>query len=180
MLQRSIHLNYVCRTETQTVFQTVAYLCLSLASIFNIVCMTICLDRFTILSLPCIFNIGSGQMPQECERHQQVDQEGAAGDGGGEGQGGGQAASTGALVQYERTAMSPFCVQIHNSYFILARHVLIQELSHQIREKDFLSFHYSPEFWQVVNKFNFSLWVWRGKYIEYWVLSIIGDEKVNI
>ena len=95
MLQRSIHLNYVCRTETQTVFQTVAYLCLSLASIFNIVCMTICLDRFTILSLPCIFNIGSGQMPQECERHQQVDQEGAAGDGGGEEQGGGQAASTG-------------------------------------------------------------------------------------
>ena len=104
MLQRSIHLNYVCRTETQTVFQTVAYLCLSLASIFNIVCMTICLDRFTILSLPCIFNIGSGQMPQECERHQQVGPEGAAGDGGGEGQGGGQAASTGALVQYEWTA----------------------------------------------------------------------------
>ena len=95
MLQRSIHLNYVCRTETQTVFQTVAYLCLSLASIFNIVCMTICLDRFTILSLLCIFNIGSGQMPQECERHQQVGPEGAAGDGGGEGQGGGQAASTG-------------------------------------------------------------------------------------
>ena len=120
MLQRSIHLNYVCRTETQTVFQTVAYLCLSLASIFNIVCMTICLDRFTILSLPCIFNIGSGQMPQECERHQQVGPEGAAGDGGGEGQGGGQAASTGALVQYERTAMSPFCVQIHNhiSYWL--------------------------------------------------------------
>ena len=59
-------------------------------------------------------------MPQECERHQQVDQEGAAGDGGGEGQGGGQAASTGALVQYERTTMSPFCVQIHNhiSYWL--------------------------------------------------------------
>ena len=37
-------------------------------------------------------------MPQECERHQQVGPEGAAGDGGGEGQGGGQAASTGALV----------------------------------------------------------------------------------
>ena len=49
-----------------------------------------------------------------------MDQEGAAGDGGGEGQGGGQAASTGALVQYERTAMSLFCVQIHNhiSYWL--------------------------------------------------------------
>ena len=49
-----------------------------------------------------------------------MDQEGAAGDGGGEEQGGGQAASTGALVQYERTALSPFCVQIHNhiSYWL--------------------------------------------------------------
>ena len=34
-------------------------------------------------------------MPQECERHQQVDQEGAAGDGGGEEQGGGQASLEG-------------------------------------------------------------------------------------
>ena len=38
------------------------------------------------------------QLPQECEGHGQVDQEGAAGDGGGEGQGGGKTTSTGAFM----------------------------------------------------------------------------------
>ena len=38
-----------------------------------------------------------GQLPQEDEGHGQMDQEGAAGDGGGEGQGGGKTTSTGAI-----------------------------------------------------------------------------------
>ena len=45
----------------------------------------------------------AGQLPQECEGNGQVDQEGAAGDGGGQEQGGGQATSTGAICMvYEK------------------------------------------------------------------------------
>ena len=88
------------RTEIQTVCQTVGYLCLSLANILSIVCLTFCLDRFLNMKNPHPILAPKSkqiccQLPQECERHQQVDQEGAAGDGGGEEQGGGQAASTG-------------------------------------------------------------------------------------
>ena len=53
----------------------------------------------------------AGQLPQECEGNGQVDQEGAAGDGGGQEQGGGQATSTGAICMvYEKKAL---VVEIH-------------------------------------------------------------------
>ena len=49
-------------------------------------------------SYPCQdnFDVG-GQLPQEGEGNGQVDQEGAAGDGGGKEQGGGQASAAGAI-----------------------------------------------------------------------------------
>ena len=48
----------------------------------------------------------AGQLPQEGEGHGQVDQEGAAGDGGGEGQGGGKTTFTGALFVVGRIGIN--------------------------------------------------------------------------